>query len=215
MSTEGLFEDPEKAIAGSHNPFFLQSQEGSDRSNIGHAAFVASQNPSGRVLGVVGMGEIGTAAAKRALGLGMSIRYHSRSRKAISLEESVGGAVHHAYLYEMLPLVDCVLVACPHSPATHHIIGAKAFKAMKRGTRLVNVGRGQCVDEAALVEAMDDEIIAGVGLDVYHNEPQVHPKLLRSWRATLLPHIGGDSQEASKVRSPSRLRAVDCLFLLC
>lgn len=203
LSDEGHYEDPKKAIAGSHNPFFLQSQEGSERSTIGREAFHAAQNPAGRVLGVVGLGEVGLASAKRAVALGMKIHYHSRKRKSAAVEELLGegGATFHADVLEMLPLVDCVLVACPYGPGTHHIIGKEAFKVMKKGTRVVNVARGKCVDEEALVEALEEGTVAGVGLDVFHDEPKVHAKLRGSWRATLTPHIGGDSEDANKVRS--------------
>jgi lactate dehydrogenase-like 2-hydroxyacid dehydrogenase len=129
-----------------------------------------SYNPRNHILGVIGLGEIGYAAAARARALGMVVHYFGRSRKSPAIEASLGGAVYHAELGSLLKVADCVLLACPHTPATHHLLNREAFKIMKKGARVVNVGRGKCIDEEALVEALEDETLAGVGLDVFHEE---------------------------------------------
>lgn len=171
MSSTGLFDDPDKPpVAASHSPFFLVGQEDSELTKLGQQAFTASQNPFGHALGLIGLGEVGLATAKRAVVLGMNIHYHTRSRKSVAVEDMLNGAVWHADLSDMLKLVDCVCVACPLNSSTYHIMDKKAFSVMKRGSRLINVGRGKCVDEEALVEALDSGVIAGVGLDVFHDE---------------------------------------------
>ena len=89
------------------------------------------------------------------------------------MEESLGApgpVTYHENLESMLKVSDCVLLACPHTPETHHILNKGTFKVMKRGARVINVGRGKCIDEEALADAIDDGIVAGAGLDVYHDE---------------------------------------------
>ncbi|KAK2748521.1 hypothetical protein FQN57_000654 [Myotisia sp. PD_48] len=163
--------------------------------DIEAAILPTAQNPRDKVLGIIGMGEIGQAVAQRALALGMTIHYFSRTRKNSAIEEKLGNAVFHPELASLLGVADCLVLACPHTPETHHLLNADTFKQMKRGVRVVNVGRGKCVDEEALADAIDDGIVAGVGLDVYHDEPTINPRLLKNWNITLLPHIGGGSRD--------------------
>ncbi|WEW56172.1 lactate dehydrogenase superfamily protein [Emydomyces testavorans] len=129
-----------------------------------------SHNPRDKVLGVVGMGQVGLASAARAKALGMKIHYFGRTRKSPEVEQQAGGAVYHSTLESMLAVADCVLLACPHSPETHHLLNKETFKLVKRGVRVVNVARGKCIDEEALADAIDEGIVGGVGLDVYHDE---------------------------------------------
>ncbi|EFR01363.1 D-3-phosphoglycerate dehydrogenase 2 [Nannizzia gypsea CBS 118893] len=150
-----------------------------------------AQNPRGKVLGIVGLGEIGAAAATRAMALGMKIHYFGRRRKSEDVERALGGAVYHGELASLLGEADCVLLACPHSEETHHLLNARTFGMMKRGARVVNVGRGKCVDEEALADAIEAGIVSAAGLDVYEEEPKINERLLDSWRVTLTPHIGG------------------------
>jgi len=164
-------------------------------------------------LGVIGMGQVGLAAGKRAVALGMRIHYHGRSRKAAAIEDLLGGATFHTELKTMLEIADCVLLACPYNTTTHHILDKDAFAVMKRGVRIVNVGRGKCMDEGALAEAIDLGIVAGAGLDVFYDEPVIHPKLLESWRVTILPHIGGDSSDSNKNFERIALRNIEDYFL--
>lgn len=130
-----------------------------------------ANTPRNRILGVVGMGKIGVEISLRARALGMKIHYFSRTRKGLDVEEeSLGGAVYHSTLKEMLAVADCVVLACPHTPETHHILNRETFKVMKTGVRVVNIGRGKCIDENALADAIEDGTVAGAGLDVYHDE---------------------------------------------
>lgn len=128
-----------------------------------------SHEPGGKVLGIVGLGEIGAAVARRAMAIGMGIHYFNRTRKP-ALEESLRGAVYHETVESLLKVSDCVLLTCPHTPATHHILNATTLKLMKRGSRVVNIGRGKCIDEEALVDALEEGHIASAGLDVFHDE---------------------------------------------
>jgi lactate dehydrogenase-like 2-hydroxyacid dehydrogenase len=129
-----------------------------------------AHDPKGHILGVVGPGSIGAAAAARAKALGMSVHYHSRTRKP-ELETALGPeTVFHQDLNEMLKVADCVLIACPHTPQTHHLLNAETFKLMKKGSRVVNIARGKVIDEDALVDALKTGIISSAGLDVFHEE---------------------------------------------
>ncbi|KAF3479405.1 D-mandelate dehydrogenase [Arthroderma uncinatum] len=150
-----------------------------------------AHNPHGKVLGIVGLGEIGQAVATRALALGMKIHYFGRSKKTSAVESKLGGAVYHSELKGLLEVTDCLLLACPHTPETHHLLNSETFKLMKRGVRVINVGRGKCVDEEALADAIDEGIVSSAGLDVYQDEPKINARLLDNWHVTLLPHVGG------------------------
>lgn len=129
-----------------------------------------SHNPRDKVLGIVGMGQVGVATAVRARALGMKIHYYGRRRKSAAVEREAGDAVYHPTLESMLRVADCVLLACPHSPETHHLLNRETFKLVKKGVRVINVARGKCIDEEALADALDEGIVASVGLDVYHDE---------------------------------------------
>ncbi|EEP79091.1 predicted protein [Uncinocarpus reesii 1704] len=169
----------------------LRTRRSGDYFTIEKEVAETSHNPRDKILGIVGMGQVGVATAVRAKALGMKIHYFTRTRKPAEVEQEAGGAVYHSTLESMLRIADCVLLACPHSPETHHLLNKNIFKLMKKGVRVVNVARGKCIDEEALVDAIDDGIVAGVGLDVYHDEPTINPRLLDNWKTTLLPHIGG------------------------
>ncbi|EEH49653.1 uncharacterized protein PADG_05732 [Paracoccidioides brasiliensis Pb18] len=144
-----------------------------------------------RILGVVGMGEIGVQISLRAKAFGMKIHYFCRTRKGADVEASLGGATYHSTLEGMLAVADCLVLACPHTPETHHILNRDTFAVMKKGIRVVNIGRGKCIDEDALADALETGKVAGAGLDVYHDEPVINPRLLNNMRITLLPHMGG------------------------
>ncbi len=146
----------------------------------------------GTTLGIVGMGRIGSAVARRARGFGMKILYHNRSRAA---DEAVLGA-RRVELVELLRVADHVMLVLPYSAATHHVIGAAELAAMKPTATLVNVARGGIVDDAALVEALRAGRIAGAGLDVYENEPALNPGLLTVPNVALTPHIGSATRSA-------------------
>lgn len=147
----------------------------------------------GKTLGVVGMGGIGQATARRARAFGMDVIYQSRSELAPEIATELGA--RRVELDELLSTSDVVSLHCPYSPATHHLIGAEQFAAMKETAYLVNTARGPIVDEAALVDALRDGQIAGAGLDVYEREPLVHAGLRELDNVALLPHLGSATIE--------------------
>jgi glyoxylate reductase len=155
--------------------------------------FLLGSSLQGKTLGVVGMGGIGQATARRAKAFGMEIVYQSRSEidPAIAAELDA----RRVDLDELLAVSDVVSLHCPYGPATHHLIGAGQLAAMKDTAFLVNTARGPIVDEAALAAALRDGGIAGAGLDVYEKEPTVHPDLLKLDNVALLPHLGSATVE--------------------
>ncbi len=146
----------------------------------------------GKTLGIVGMGDIGQAVARRARGFGMDILYHARSRKD-STEKEFGAL--YADLDELLRDSDLVSIHTPLTDETRHSIGARELSLMKPNAVLVNTSRGPVVDEAALAEALEKRRIFAAGLDVYEEEPKVNPKLLELENVVLAPHIGSASIE--------------------
>ncbi|KAH7011003.1 hypothetical protein EDB80DRAFT_571436 [Ilyonectria destructans] len=169
--------------------------------------------PGGKVLGIVGMGGIGTAVARRARALGMAIHYFDSRRKTPDVEESLGNAVYHDTVESLLKACDCLLLTCPHTPATHHLVNATTLAMMKRGSRVVNIGRGKCVDEDALADALETGHITSAGLDVFHDEPVINPRLLKSWRVTLLPHMAGSTIDADRKFEEIAMKNLEAYFL--
>lgn len=147
----------------------------------------------GKTLGIVGLGRIGRAVARRARGFGMTILYTKRSRLSEAEERELG--VTYVSLDELLRQADFVSVNAAFTPETHHLIGARQLSLMKPTAILVNTSRGPLVDEAALAEALQSRRIAGAGLDVYEEEPRVHPGLLPLPQAVLTPHLGSAVSE--------------------
>ncbi|MHC8494847.1 2-hydroxyacid dehydrogenase [Thalassospira sp. SM2505] len=148
----------------------------------------------GKRLGIVGMGRIGRALARRAKGFGLSVHYHNRRRVHPEIEEELD-ATYWESLDQMLAHVDVVSVNCPHTPATYHLLSARRLKLMQPHAILVNTARGEIVDEPALTRMLADGEIAGAGLDVFEHEPAVNPKLLDLQNAVLLPHMGSATIE--------------------
>ncbi len=140
---------------------------------------------SGTTLGILGMGRIGRAIARRARGFGMNILFHNRSAVPSDLAEGARGVT----LTELLQQSDHLILIVPYSTAAHHLIDAGALAEMKRTAVLVNIARGGIVDDAALVAALRAGRIAAAGLDVYENEPALHPGLLELENVVLTPHI--------------------------
>lgn len=164
---------------------------------------------SGRTLGIVGMGRIGSATARRAArGLGMKIRYYSRSEASAELLGGVD-AVRDDSLDLLLERADVVSLHCPLTPATHHLINAERLALMPRHALLVNTARGEVIDEDALAAAVTAGRIAGCGLDVHEREPAVHPVLAASERAILLPHLGSATVEAREAMGELVLRNIE------
>jgi lactate dehydrogenase-like 2-hydroxyacid dehydrogenase len=143
-------------------------------------------------LGIIGMGRIGQAIAKRALGFDMRVVYNNRSRLSDSDEKRLNAT--WVERDDLLAQSDFVVVMAPYSPATHHLIGAAEIAKMKPTAILVNSARGGVVDDAALVEALQAKRIAGAGLDVFEGEPRLNPEFLKLPNVALTPHIGSASR---------------------
>lgn len=146
-----------------------------------------------KTLGIVGLGAIGAATARRARAFGMNIIYSSRSQAPRELETELGA--HRVDMDTLLAESDVLSLHCPYTPATHHLLSTEQFAAMKETAHVVNTARGAVIDEAALVEALKGGQIAGAGLDVFEEEPAVHPGLLECENAVLLPHLGSATIE--------------------
>ena len=146
----------------------------------------------GKTLGIVGMGRIGQAVARRAKGFGMEILYTSRTRKE-EVKRNLGACRMH--LDELLKTSDFVSIHTPLTDETRHLIGTPELEKMKPEAVLVNTSRGPVVDETALADALAERRIFAAGLDVYEEEPKVHPKLLELENVVLAPHIGSGSIE--------------------
>jgi glyoxylate reductase len=144
----------------------------------------------GTTLGVIGMGRIGRAIARRAAGFRMPVIYHSRNRLPPGTEEGA----RHVGFEELLRTADHVMLVVPYSAAVHHLIDAAALALMKPTAVLVNIARGGVVDDAALVAALRGGRIAAAGLDVYENEPALHPGLLELENVVLTPHIASSTR---------------------
>jgi len=143
-------------------------------------------------LGILGMGRIGQAVARRARGFDMNVLYHNTRRLSAEVEKNC----HAAYVSmdELLARADILTVHTPYSPATHHLLGAEQFAKMKPGAILINAARGGVVDDAALVEALQRGPVAAAGLDVFENEPALHPDFLKLGNVVLTPHIASSSE---------------------
>lgn len=154
---------------------------------LGHRIF-------GKRLGIIGMGRIGTAVARRAKGFGLSVHYHNRHRVHPDVEEELE-ATYWESLDQMLARVDIISVNCPHTPATFHLLSARRLKLLQPHAYVVNTSRGEVIDENALTRMLIAGEIAGAGLDVFEHEPAVNPKLLNLDNVLLLPHMGSATVE--------------------
>jgi glyoxylate reductase len=155
--------------------------------------FMLGSGIQGKTLGVVGLGKIGLATARRARAFGMEIAYAGRRRAPAEIETEL--AARFLPLEELLAQADVVSLHCPLSAETHHLIDAEALGRMKPSAYLVNTTRGPVVDEAALAEALRAGTIAGAGLDVFEREPEVHEALLGLENVVLIPHLGSATVE--------------------
>ncbi len=144
----------------------------------------------GTTLGILGMGRIGRAIARRAAGFSMPVIYHNRTRLPAELE----GGARHVDLPELLRASDHLVLVVPYSPEVHHIIDAAALAQMKPSAVLINIARGGVVDDRALVAALRNGQIAAAGLDVFENEPALHPGLLELENVVLTPHIASSTR---------------------
>ena len=149
---------------------------------------------NGKRLGIIGMGRIGSAVARRARGFGLSIHYHNRKPVHPETEAELE-ATYWESLDQMLSRVDIVSVNCPHTPATHRMLSRERLELMQPSAYLVNTSRGEVVDEDALADLLAKRHIAGAGLDVYADEPNITPSLMGLSNVVLLPHIGSATIE--------------------
>jgi len=154
---------------------------------LGHRIF-------GKRLGIVGMGRIGQAVARRARGFGLSVHYHNRNRVHEEIENELE-ATYWESLDQMLARMDIISVNCPHTPATYHLLSARRLKLIQPNSYIVNTARGEIIDENALTRMLRAKELAGAGLDVFEHEPAVNPKLLELDNAVLLPHMASATIE--------------------
>lgn len=150
---------------------------------------------AGKRLGIIGMGRIGSALARRARAFGLSIHYHNRAPVPAELEAELE-ASYWPSLDQMLARMDIISVNCPHTPATFHLLSKRRLDLLPRHAVLINTARGEVVDEAALVKKLRAGEIAGAGLDVYEREPLIDPRLRALDNVVLLPHMGSATLEA-------------------
>ena len=159
----------------------------SPTSMIGHRI-------SGKRLGIIGMGRIGQAVARRVKGFGMTAHYHNRRRLHAEIEAELE-ATYWEDLDQMLAHMDFISINCPHTRETHHLLNEDRLKILKKNTFIVNTARGEIIDEAALARMLADGAIAGAGLDVYEREPEIEPGLLELDNVVLAPHLGSATRE--------------------
>ena len=159
----------------------------SPTSMLGH-------RPGGKKLAILGMGRIGTAVARRARAVGLSIHYHNRRRLPPEREAEIG-ATWWESLDQMLGQADVLSINCPHTPATFHLLSARRLALLRPHAFLVNTARGEVVDEAALIRALERRELAGAGLDVYAREPEIDRRLLALDSVVCLPHMGSATLE--------------------
>lgn len=157
-------------------------------NNLSHSLY-------GKTLGIIGMGRIGQALARRAVASGMSIIYHNRKPLGDEIIGQLGYEVRYVSKEELLQTADFVSLNLPYTPEVKHLIGEKELKMMKPTAYLINTARGAHVDEQALVEALQKGEIAGAAMDVYEHEPQIHPELLTLDNVVLSPHTGTGTWE--------------------
>jgi glyoxylate reductase len=184
------------------------------RANAGWSGwtptFMLGARVHGATLGIVGLGRIGKAMARRARGFGMRILYAQRTRLDPNLERALGAT--YASLDDLCAASDFVSIHVPLTPDTRHLVGAARLARMKKGSILVNTARGPIVDEAALAQALVDGPLAAAGLDVFEHEPKVHPSLLALPNVVLAPHIGS-ADEPTRI-AMARIAAENVLRVL-
>ena len=151
----------------------------------------------GGKLGILGMGRIGQALARRATAFGLDVHYHNRRRIPKGIEDTLG-ATWHEDLDAMLETVNFLSIHCPATPKTFHLINAARLSKMRSDSYIINTARGQIIDEAALAAAIKAGTISGAGLDVYEDEPKPHPDLLGLPNVILAPHIGSATHESRR-----------------
>ena len=157
-------------------------------NNLSHSLY-------GKTLGIIGMGRIGPALARRAVASGMTVIYHNRRPLGDEVMRLLGYEARYVSKEELLQESDFVSLNLPYTPEVKHLIGTEEFNMMKRTAYLINTARGAHVDEQALVQALRESEIAGAAMDVYEHEPQIHPELLTLDNVVLSPHTGTGTWE--------------------
>ncbi len=163
----------------------------------------------GKILGIIGMGRIGRAVARRAAAFGLSVHYHNRRRLPPEVEAELG-ASYHATPDTLLRIADIVSIHCPHTPETHEMVSAPRIASMKPSAYIINTARGEIIEEEALVDALEKGRLAGAGLDVYSHGANIDPRLLGLDNVVLLPHMGSatfEGREASGERVTANIKA--------
>ena len=148
----------------------------------------------GKRLGIIGMGRIGQAVARRASAFGLQIHYHNRRKLSAAIEADLD-ATYWESLDQMLSRMDIVSINCPHTPATYHLLSARRLALLKPHAYVVNTARGEVMDEGALARMLEKKELAGAGLDVFEHEPAINPKLKKLANVVLLPHMGSATLE--------------------
>lgn len=151
----------------------------------------------GNTLGIVGMGRIGTALARRAKAFGMNICYHNRSRVETELEEELD-ATYMKSVRELAKKSDVLSLNCPLTDETHHLVNRDILAALPEHAIVINTARGPVIDEEALAEALHSATIGGAGLDVFENEPEIHPRILNAPNCVITPHIASATHQSRK-----------------
>lgn len=150
---------------------------------------------SGKKLGIIGMGRIGQAVASRAKAFGISIHYHNRNQ-IDQPTEAMLGATYWDSLDQMITQMDIISINCPHTASTHHLLSAHRLSLINKHAFIINTARGDIIDEEALISRLENGLIAGAGLDVFENEPDVNPRLLKLDNVVIAPHMGSATNEA-------------------
>jgi len=163
----------------------------------------------GKRLGILGMGEIGRAVAKRARAFEMDIHYHNRTRLDPEAEQ---GATYHGSIESLFRTSDVLSLHCPLTPDTHHLLNADTIAWLPEGAVVVNTARGPVVDDDALVAALTSGRLAAAGLDVFEGEPEIHPGYLQCANACLLPHLGSATLETRNAMGFTALDNIDAFF---
>ena len=180
---------PRRLVEGAQ---FLKTE--SDKWSGWSPTWMLGHRIYGKRLGIVGMGRIGQAVARRAKAFGLQIHYHNRRRLSVAQEHELD-ATYWDSLDQMLARMDIISVNCPHTPATFHLLSARRLKLLKPTAYIVNTARGEVIDENALARMIESGEISGAGLDVFEHEPAINPKLLKNDRVVVLPHMGSATLE--------------------
>jgi glyoxylate reductase len=157
--------------------------------------FMMGRRIWGKRLGIIGMGRIGQAVARRARGFGLSVHYHNRRRLHPEIEQELE-ATYWESLDQMLARMDVISIHCPHTPGTYHLLSARRLQLLQPHAYVVNTARGEVIDENALTRMLQKGELAGAGLDVFEHEPAINQKLLDLDNVVLLPHMGSATLEA-------------------